>query len=344
MIPKKGIIICKYITMTLEDQLIALSVLLNKAISPTHCWTSSPSYTADTCKDCGIVWYRGISLQPPPGPCLAVRKESLLDLMYAQEANMPREQLDCYASLLAEYWRSSAAGSKEAKRFSWHISGEVRLEMFLRTKGYWLTDEPDTVQPAVTAVITKVPVIDSTFQDQALQLSLPLAEGGFNVVIAVSPTEKISAIKFIRQLNPGMGLSEAKDAAESRNKPILVKPTTLEAAEKIVDAISQLKGVAMTTVELKKPEPVAPIDPLDTPGTYELFLNNNSTYHVVSTVKLIRDLTDLSLAGAKRLFDLAGTQITWIFSTSDLDKLKTARKKFAEFDVSITIERIPNDP
>lgn len=73
------------------------------------------------------------------------------------------------------------------------------------------------------------------------------AEGGeeaseqstFNVILAASGANKISVIKAVREINPNLGLKEAKDLVDQSPKPVVEgvnKETATEAQKKLTEA------------------------------------------------------------------------------------------------------------
>src|SRR5437588_2403292 len=81
------------------------------------------------------------------------------------------------------------------------------------------------------------------------------AEGGaeeaseqtsFNVILATSGANKIAAIKAVREINPNLGLKEAKDLVDAAPKPVS-EGVSKEAAEEAKKKLTE----AGATVELK---------------------------------------------------------------------------------------------
>lgn len=80
------------------------------------------------------------------------------------------------------------------------------------------------------------------------------AEGGeaaeeqttFNVVLATSGPNKISVIKAVREINPNLGLKEAKDLVDQAPKPV-VEGVNKESAEQAKKKLTE----AGATVELQ---------------------------------------------------------------------------------------------
>jgi len=73
------------------------------------------------------------------------------------------------------------------------------------------------------------------------------AEGGeeaseqstFNVILAASGANKISVIKAVREINPNLGLKEAKDLVDQAPKPVVEgvnKQSAEEAKKKLTEA------------------------------------------------------------------------------------------------------------
>lgn len=81
------------------------------------------------------------------------------------------------------------------------------------------------------------------------------AEGGeaageeqstFNVILANSGANKISVIKAVREINPNLGLKEAKDLVDQAPKPV-IEGVNKEAAEEAKKKLTE----AGATVELQ---------------------------------------------------------------------------------------------
>lgn len=68
----------------------------------------------------------------------------------------------------------------------------------------------------------------------------------FNVVLAASGANKISVIKAVREINPNLGLKEAKDLVDQAPKPV-VEGVNKEAAEEARKKLTE----AGATVELQ---------------------------------------------------------------------------------------------
>lgn len=74
----------------------------------------------------------------------------------------------------------------------------------------------------------------------------PEAKDTFNVILVAAGAQKIAVIKALREINPNLGLKEAKDLSEKPNAEILMsvnKATAEDAKAKLV--------AAGATVELK---------------------------------------------------------------------------------------------
>lgn len=66
----------------------------------------------------------------------------------------------------------------------------------------------------------------------------------FNVILANSGANKISVIKAVREINPNLGLKEAKDLVDSAPKPVaegVSKEAAEEAKKKLTEAGAQVE-------------------------------------------------------------------------------------------------------
>lgn len=87
------------------------------------------------------------------------------------------------------------------------------------------------------AVVATAPTVASAEEGVVEQTS-------FNVIITSAGANKISVIKALREINPNLGLKEAKDLSETANGEVLTgvnKATAEEAKAKLVAA-----GAAVT--------------------------------------------------------------------------------------------------
>lgn len=93
----------------------------------------------------------------------------------------------------------------------------------------------------VSAAITAAPAGNAGAPAEAVE-----AQTSFNVILKSGGANKISVIKALRELNPNLGLKEAKDLSEKPDAEILMsvnKATAEEAKAKLT--------TAGATVELK---------------------------------------------------------------------------------------------
>jgi large subunit ribosomal protein L7/L12 len=87
----------------------------------------------------------------------------------------------------------------------------------------------------VTAAVQTVAAsAGTTSSDEAKE-----EQTSFNVIIASAGTNKIAVIKALREINPNLGLKEAKDLSETANAEVLTranKTTAEEAKTKLTAA------------------------------------------------------------------------------------------------------------
>lgn len=94
------------------------------------------------------------------------------------------------------------------------------------------------VTTAPEAAAAAAPATQPTAASEAAG-EAPAEQTTFNVILANSGANKISVIKALREINPQLGLKEAKDIADSPPKEILTgvnKETAEEAKQKLETA------------------------------------------------------------------------------------------------------------
>lgn len=123
----------------------------------------------------------------------------------------------------------------------------------------------------------------------------------FSVLLVRAGPNKIELIKNVRQLT-GLGLKDAKDLVESVRpyKPAIVcERVTYQEAIQVAARLSSLNQVEVVPSGQPLPPP---------PPTPSLWLVNVVPTARVRVVKLVKDLTDYSLADAVALVDSASPQ------------------------------------
>ena len=139
----------------------------------------------------------------------------------------------------------------------------------------------------------------------------------YDVVLVTEGDSKIQAVKVVRESN-GMGLSDALNLVKSIPKTVK-SGVTKEEGEKIIKAFApnhakvELRDAKGGVVAKSAEEPAKP-------GTFELVLK--SYKDKIMTIKIVRDMTGLGLADAKKLVESAPVSVKAEMASDEAEKYK----------------------